>query len=96
MSKRTQEAITLILSMNNDELSEVTQAVKTRRTFLARDTARSLQTGDRVHFDSGRRGRVTGVVQKINIKNVLVRESNSHTTWRVPAHMLTRYEEITE
>ena len=82
-----QTAIAAIHGMNNDELSQVIDAIKMRRSFIARDTARSLTKGDTVEF-TGRGGTIRGTVEKINTKNVKVREANSFTVWNVPAAML--------
>jgi uncharacterized protein YkvS len=81
-----QTAITAIRGMDNDELNQVVEAIKLQRTFLARNTARSLSVGDTVSF-TGRGGRtVTGTVEKINQKTVIV--SEGYTKWKVPASML--------
>ena len=83
---KVQTAITEIRGMNNDELNQVIEAIKLQRTYLARNTARALNVGDTVSF-RGRGGRtVTGTVQKINRKTVIVNEGL--TNWKVPASLL--------
>ena len=84
---KVQTAITEIRNMNNDELNQVVDAIKLQHTYLARTTTRSLTVGDTVSF-TGRGGRtVTGTVQKINRKTVVVDEGI--TRWKVPASLLT-------
>ena len=83
-----QTAITAIRSMNNDELNQVIEAIKLQRTYVARQTARALMVGDTVRF-AGRGGRsVTGTVEKINRKTVIVKDSASLTRWKVTASLL--------
>jgi len=77
-----------IQRMDNDELNRVIAAVKSQRTYLARNMTRGLRVGDIVSFDS-RSGTVTGTVRKVNPKTVLVKDRNSATTWKVTATLLT-------
>ena len=51
-----QTAVSAINSMNNDELEQVVDAIKLRRTYLSRQTTRQLAVGDSVKFEA--RGRV--------------------------------------
>lgn len=83
---KVQTAITEIRNMNNDELNQVIEAIKLQRTWLARTTASGLAVGDTVEF-TGRGGRVvTGTVEKINKKTVIV--SEGYTKWKVTASLL--------
>mgnify|MGYP003624628244 CR=1 FL=1 len=82
-----QTAIAFIRGMNNDEINQVVEAIKLRRTLNARQTARALSVGDTVQFD-GRNGCVTGTVEKINIKTVIVNSLGGK--WRVTASALTQ------
>jgi uncharacterized protein YkvS len=77
-----------IQRMDNDELNRVIAAVKSQRTYIARNVTRKLLVGDVVSFDS-RNGTVTGTVRKVNPKTVLVKDSKSATTWKVTATLLT-------
>ena len=83
----TQQAVNQIHTMNSEELNSVIAAVKQRRTYLARIKATEFQVGDQVGF-AGRKGPVRGKVQKVNPKNILVKDNSSGTVWRVPATML--------
>ena len=70
-------------------MSSVVDAVKFRRNQLHFSDAQSLRVGDKVSFN-GRRGVVEkAVVEKIKIKNVLVR-TTSGTRWNVPGSHLTK------
>jgi len=76
-----------VRNMNAEELNRVVDEIKLRRTFLAKNTARSLRVGDTVSFE-GRRGEtVFGQVTKINQKTVLVKDGM--TNWKVTASLLT-------
>ncbi len=84
----TAEAIQMIHRMDMAELARAVEAIKLRRTNLARQKTAQLMVGDRVSF-AGRRGMtVTGVVSKVNLKTVQVKQDNAFTTWKVPASML--------
>lgn len=72
---------------SNAELSEITQAIQYARAQLAKTNVRSFMGGDQVKFVNPKTGRThVGVVSKVKIKNISVREGN--LTWNVPANML--------
>ena len=72
-----------------EQLNSLVEAIKMRRTQMARKNVFTLRSGDVVSFVS--RGRqVKGQVVKVLQKNVHVKEAGTLTTWRVPAHMLSR------
>ena len=77
-----------VARMDNAELNRVVEAVKQRRTYNARNITRKLLVGDIVSFDA-KGGTVTGKVHKVNPKTVVVKDSNSHTMWKVTATLLT-------
>jgi len=90
MNNLVTKATTLIYSMDSDQLNQVIEAVKLKRTHLAKQVARSVVIGDIVSFE-GRRGQtVTGKVTKVNQKTVVVRDSNTQIQWKVTASMLTK------
>lgn len=71
----------------NEQLGAILQAVKYRRAQITKDKVRSFWNGDSVKFVHPKTGRTHfGVVAKVKIKFVTVREGN--TTWNVPATML--------
>jgi uncharacterized protein YkvS len=70
----------------NEELNQIVEAIKLKRTHLAKTMARTFSKGDSVEF-TDRQGRVTqGVVNKVNIKYVIVDCGVSR--YKVPASML--------
>jgi hypothetical protein len=74
----------------NEELTSIIDAVKFARASIANQNKRALTLGTIVKFTSSRTGMpVTGTVQKINRKFIIVRETNKLSNWRVPANMLT-------
>jgi hypothetical protein len=72
-------------TFTNTELSSIIQAVKYARSSLGHTVAQSLKPGVTVKF-TGRSGPLTGVVQKIAIKNATV--STPAGLYRVPMNML--------
>ena len=76
-----------VARMDSAELNRVVEAVKLRRTFIAKETARGLFIGDPVSFES-KRGTVQGTVTKVNTKTVVV-DTPTAGRWKVTASMLT-------
>ena len=78
--------------LSNTDLHSIIDAVKWKRTTLAKLTKASLMIGDNVNFTSGKTGmNVTGFVTKIAIKYVTVKTING--LWRVPANMLSKVDD---
>ena len=95
MNKKVQKIIQDISTLNGLEVNSVVEAIKMRRNQLHFADAQSLRVGDRVSFN-GRRGVVEkAVVEKIKIKNVLVR-TTSGTRWNVPGSHLTKIGEVVD
>ena len=81
--------------LTNVELNSIIDAIKFRRSSMARQTKASLQIGDNVNFTSTKTGQnITGVVTKIAIKYVTVRTVQG--LWRVPANMLSKVDRFIE
>jgi hypothetical protein len=73
---------------SNDELNRIAEAIKFARAQITKQNRRSLVVGTQVRFTNTRTGVVvTGTVDKVAIKFITVRSSN--TLWKVPASMLT-------
>ena len=69
------------------DTAELIDLIKLRRNSLSKRTAASIALGDSVSFTSSRTGqRVMGTVEKVAIKNVIVRTALGR--YRVPANML--------
>ena len=76
-------------NFTNDELNSIGDAIKFARSQIANQNKRDMRVGTLVKFTSSRTGMpVTGTVQKINRKFIIVRETNKLSNWRVPANML--------
>ena len=82
------QVLAAVHGMSAEEINGVVEAVKLRRTRLARSAAGVLSVGDRVEF-AGRAGRTVGQVRKINRKTVVV-DCGAQGQWRVTASMLAR------
>jgi hypothetical protein len=94
MSNRVTKAVELIYQMDSDELNQIVEAIKLKRTHLARTVTRSVSVGDTVTFEA--RGRtVTGKVTKVNTKTLQVREEPraggfTSTNWKVTASLVQK------
>jgi uncharacterized protein YkvS len=82
------EALTAIHKMSSSELNLVVEAVKLRRTALAKTAARKITRGDRVRFTGRGGATVRGCVEKVNPKTVVV-DAGVDGKWKVTASMLT-------
>jgi hypothetical protein len=77
----------LTAQLTNAELQELIETVQYARAQLGKTVKRQLQPGASVSFVSNRSGqRVLGTVEKVAIKNVVVRTHLG--LYRVPANML--------
>ena len=95
MNKKVQKIIQDISTLNGLEVNSVVEAIKMRRNQLHFADAQSLKIGDKVSFQ-GRRGITEkAVVEKIKIKNVLVR-TTSGIRWNVPGSHLTKIGEVVD
>ena len=83
----TNEAITQIHRMSSSELNLAVEAIKLRRTALARGSVRKLSVGDLVRFRNREGTTVRGSVTKLNRKTAVVDAGG--TQWRVTASLLT-------
>lgn len=93
MSNRVTKAVELIYAMDSAEITQIVEAIKLKRTHLARQATRAVMVGDVVSFEA--RGRtVTGTVTKVNQKTLAVREAPrlggfAATNWKVTASLVT-------
>ena len=95
MSNNVTKAVEAIYKMDNDELSQVVEAIKLKRQFLAKQAVRNFIVGDMVQFTSSRTGgKINGTVEKVNKKYIIVSAHIGGDKWRVPATMLTKISEI--
>ena len=90
--QKLEQTINNVLQMSSQEIESVIEAIKQRRNWLASQSVRKFVRGDKVSFQ-GRYGRtLTGTVEKIKIKNVLVHADNGER-WNVPGNRLTSVKE---
>ena len=82
------KALEAIATLDNEDLSDAVEAIKLRRNFLNTKAVRSFVIGDRVEFTGRRGNKVVGEIKKVNRKNLVVKDLNSITSWRVPANMV--------
>ena len=94
MSNSVTKAVQEIYSMDNDQLNQVVEAIKLRRTYLTREAARSFGVGDMVQFTSRTGGAVNGTVVKVNRKYIIVDAHIGGSRYKVPASMLRLISEI--
>lgn len=80
-------AATFVLtSATDEELRNLIEAIKQRRTYLGRQNIRAFGAGDTVSF-TGKNGlTLTGKITKVMQKNVIVNTQRGN--YRVPANML--------
>lgn len=90
MTNELKEAISLIRNMDAAEIAMISEVVTDQKTFLGKQTLRSLITGDLVEFKGRTGGMITGTVIKVSRKNVVVEAALGGEKWRVPATMLTK------
>ena len=83
----TNEAITQIHRMSASELNLAVEAIKLRRTALARGSVQKLSVGDLVRFRDRKGNSVRGSVVKLNRKTAVV--DCAGTKWRVTASLLS-------
>tara|TARA_Y100000389_G_scaffold156962_1_gene157967 strand:- start:2327 stop:2614 length:288 start_codon:yes stop_codon:yes gene_type:complete len=90
MTNLVTKSVELIYQMDNDQLNEIVDAIKLKRTYLAKQAVRSFLVGDIVQFTKKNGMQVSGQVRKINKKYIIVNESATGTQWKVPGTMLTK------
>jgi len=89
MNKKLQKIIENIYSMNGADIQSVVDAVKMRRNQLHFSDAQSFKVGDTVFFRGRRNTLCEAKVEKVKIKNVLVRTLDG-TRWNVPGSHLSK------
>ena len=65
MNNLVTKASELIYQMDNDQLNQVIEAIKLKRTHLAKQAVRSFRIGDIVGFTGKRGNQVSGKVKKL-------------------------------
>jgi uncharacterized protein YkvS len=83
----------LILKADANQLSEAVEVFKMARSKNSMEAKASLRVGMAVEW-VGKRGRMNGVIEKINRKNVVV-DAGYNGRWNIPASMLKEQETVT-
>jgi ribosomal protein L35AE/L33A len=87
MSVKQINSLIYASTLSNDDLNEIIEAIKYKRSQMSRLAKASMFVGDTVSFTSSKTGRtMVGTVKKIAIKYVTV--DTGAGLWRVPANML--------
>ena len=77
---------------NQNDLNRIADEWKQCMARLNRKNIRAFVVGDQAKFTSSSGSTVTGVIEKINRKNIIIKVKNSGmfgaTVYRVPASML--------
>jgi hypothetical protein len=89
MNKKLQKILEDIYKMNGADIQSVVDAVKMRRNQLHFSDAQSFKVGDTVFFRGRRNTLCEAKVEKVKIKNVLVRTLDG-TRWNVPGSHLSK------
>ena len=90
MTNLVTKTVENIYQMDNDQLNQIVDAIKLKRTHLAKQTARSILVGDIVSFEGRRGATVQGRVTKVNQKTIVVLDTQTQTKWKVTASMVTK------
>ena len=90
-NKKRSELIIAIHDMSLEDLQDVIEAIKLRRTYLHASTARSFAKGDQVQFTGKRGVTISGIVHKVAQKYVTVDcTMYGGDMWKVPGAHLER------
>lgn len=85
------EVAKAIRNASSSELTAIINLVKERQKALERKAAVAFAVNDKVRFDAGRRGLIEGVITKINIKTIQVKQTNGLAiTWKVSPSLLKK------
>ena len=87
MNKKLQKILEDIYKMDSADIQSIVDAVKLRRNQLHFSDAQSFKVGDTVFFRGRRNTLCEAKVEKVKIKNVLVRTLDG-TRWNVPGSHL--------
>ena len=91
MTKQLETVLEAIDSLSNDEINQVAERCKLRRTYLTNINIRQFRIGQKVKFTPSKRGFpnvIVGTVEKVAQKFVTLQDDNSVNRWRVPANHL--------
>ena len=79
-----------IMGLNNNDLNNLIDTIKFRRNQIQQEAKRLFKIGDKVFFLNKKKGKVEGMVTKINKKYIIVDETHGMMSWRVSPTLLER------
>ena len=84
------ELLEEVKEMRQEELTDLTYAIKDRRDYLRAKDLEGFRVSDKVSFEKGHET-FTGTVEKINLKTVRIKEDGRPWVhWRVAPSLLTK------
>ena len=84
------ELIDEVKEMTQEELTDLTYAIKDRRDYLRAKDLEGFRVSDKVSFEKGHET-FTGTVEKINLKTVGIKEDGRPwSKWRCSPSLLTK------
>ena len=90
-NNKRSELIVAIHDMSADDLEQIVEAVKLRRTYLHNVATRSFTPGDQVQFTGKRGVKISGIVMKVAKKYVSVDcTMYGGSMWKVPGSHLEK------
>tara|TARA_Y100000310_G_scaffold191457_1_gene191446 strand:- start:223 stop:504 length:282 start_codon:yes stop_codon:yes gene_type:complete len=79
-----------VMGLDNDDLNNLIDSIKFRRNQIQQEAKRLFKVGDKVFFLNKKKGKVEGMVTKINKKYIIVDETHGMMSWRVSPTLLER------
>ena len=79
-----------IMGLNNNDLNNLIDTIKFRRNQISQEAKRLFKVGDKVFFLNKKKGKVDGMVTKINKKYIIVDETHGMMSWRVSPTLLEK------
>jgi predicted DNA-binding ribbon-helix-helix protein len=88
MKKLNQTTLKTIRNADDETLNAIIAEIKNRQRQMQQDIGSSFNVGDKVWFDANRRGRIEGMISKINQKTIVVKTPT--VTWKVTPSLLKK------
>ena len=88
MKKLNQTTLKTIRNADKNTLDAIIAEVKNRQREMQREIGNAFNVGDKVWFDANRRGRIEGMISKINQKTIVVKTPT--VTWKVTPSLLKK------
>ena len=75
---------------DDNDLNNLIDTIKFRRNQISQEAKRLFKVGDKVFFLNKKKGKVDGMVTKINKKYIIVDETHGMMSWRVSPTLLEK------